>query len=240
MTDLSIIIPCRDEEENINIIYENIIKKIEIENYQIIFINDFSSDNTENKIKELSSKDKKIFLYNNIKKGLGGAIDLGLKKSLGNFITILMADSADSIDDLNSYVKIMTEEKCDAVFGSRFISGGKTVEYPLIKLIFNRFGNNLARLLFLSSYNDFTNSFKIYKKEVIKHFFPLVSEDFNIFLELPLKTISRGFKFKIIPIKYYNRTVGTAKFKIKELGSRYLFTLLYCFIEKNLLNKKIK
>ena len=240
MTDLSIIIPCRDEEENINIIYENIIKKIEIENYQIIFINDFSSDNTENKIKELSSKDKKIFLHNNIKKGLGGAIDLGLKKSLGNFITILMADSADSIDDLNSYVKIMTEEKCDAVFGSRFISGGKTVEYPLIKLIFNRFGNNLARLLFLSSYNDFTNSFKIYKKEVIKHFFPLVSEDFNIFLELPLKTISRGFKFKIIPIKYYNRTVGTAKFKIKELGSRYLFTLLYCFIEKILLNKKIK
>ena len=240
MTDLSIIIPCRDEEENINIIYENIIKKIEIENYQIIFINDFSSDNTENKIKELSSKDKKIFLHNNIKKGLGGAIDLGLKKSLGNFITILMADSADSIDDLNSYVKIMTEEKCDAVFGSRFISGGKTFEYPLIKLIFNRFGNNLARLLFLSSYNDFTNSFKIYKKEVIKHFFPLVSEDFNIFLELPLKTISRGFKFKIIPIKYYNRTVGTAKFKIKELGSRYLFTLLYCFIEKILLNKKIK
>jgi dolichol-phosphate mannosyltransferase len=240
MTDLSIIIPCRDEEENVNTIYENIIKKIKTENYQIIFINDFSSDNTENKIKKLSSNDKKIFLYNNAKKGLGGAIDLGLKKSMGKFITILMADSADSIDDLNNYIKIMNEEKCDAVFGSRFISGGKTVEYPLIKLIFNRFGNNLARLLFLSNYNDFTNSFKIYKKEVIQHFFPLVSEDFNIFLELPLKTISRGFKFKIIPIKYYNRTVGTAKFKIKELGSRYLFTLLYCFIEKILLNKKIK
>ena len=240
MTDLSIIIPCRDEEENVNIIYENIKKKIETENYQIIFINDFSSDNTENKIKELSTNDKKIFLYNNSKRGLGGAIDLGLKKSMGKFITILMADSADSIDDLNNYIKIINEEKCDAVFGSRFISGGKTVEYPLIKLIFNRFGNNLARLLFLSNYNDFTNSFKIYKKEVIQHFFPLVSEDFNIFLELPLKTISRGFKFKIIPIKYYNRTVGTAKFKIKELGSRYLFTLLYCFIEKILLNKKIK
>ena len=52
MTDLSIIIPCRDEEENVNTVYENIIKKIKIENYQIIFINDFSSDNTENKIKK--------------------------------------------------------------------------------------------------------------------------------------------------------------------------------------------
>ena len=66
-----------------NIIYENIKKKIETENYQIIFINDFSSDNTENKIKELSTNDKKIFLYNNSKRGLGGAIDLGLKKSIG-------------------------------------------------------------------------------------------------------------------------------------------------------------
>ncbi len=240
MTDLSIIIPCKDEEENVNIVYKNIINKISTENFQIIFINDFSEDNTENKIKELSNTDKKVFLYNNSKKGLGGAIELGLKKSEGSFITILMADSADSIDDLNSYFEIMSKEKCDAVFGSRFISGGKTVEYPFLKLIFNRLGNNLARLLFLSNYNDFTNSFKIYKKEVIQHFFPLVSEDFNIFLELPLKTISRGFKFKIIPIKYYNRTVGTAKFKIKELGSRYLFTLLYCFIEKILLNKKIK
>ena len=240
MTSLSIIIPCRDEEENVSIIYQNITKKIKITNYQIIFINDFSSDNTENKIRELSIKDNKVLLYNNNKKGLGGAIDLGLKKSLGNFVTILMADSADSIDDLNNYVQIMNEEKCDAVFGSRFISGSETVEYPFIKLVFNRLGNNLARLLFLSKYNDFSNSFKIYRKEVIDYFFPLVSEDFNIFLELPLKTISRGFKFKIIPIKYYNRTVGTAKFKIKELGSRYLFTLLYCFIEKILLNKKIK
>jgi dolichol-phosphate mannosyltransferase len=240
MIDVSIIIPCRDEEENVDIIYNNITSKIEVINYQIIFINDFSNDNTKNKIKELSEKDNKVYLYNNLKKGLGGAIELGLNKSSGNYITILMADSADSIDDLNSYVQIMNKEKCDAVFGSRFISGGETIQYPFIKLIFNRFGNNLARLLFLSNYNDFTNSFKIYKKEVIQHFFPLVSEDFNIFLELPLKTISRGFKFKIIPIKYYNRTIGTAKFKIKELGSRYLFTLLYCFIEKILLNKKIK
>ena len=99
-------------------------------------------------------------------------------------------------------------------------------------------GVSTVLILFLSKYNDFTNSFKIYKKKVINHFFPIVSEDFNIFLELPLKTISRGFKYEIMPIKYYNRTIGTAKFKIKELGSRYLFTLLYCFIEKVLLNKK--
>ena len=240
MTTYSIIIPCRDEEENVNIISENILKNCKYSNYEIIFINDFSSDKTEQNLINLSKKFKNISYFNNNEKGLGGAIKLGLGKSIGNYITILMADSADSMDDLNLYFKLIMENQYDAIFGSRFIKGGKTVDYPFLKLILNRFGNYLTKILFFSDYDDFTNSFKIYKKDVVSHFYPIVSEDFNIFLELPLKTISRGFKYKIVPIKYYNRTIGEAKFKIKELGSRYLFTLLYCFLEKILLRKKNK
>ena len=67
---------------------------------------------------------------------------------------------------------------------------------------------------------------------------PLVSESFNIFLEIPLKVISRNYNYKIIPISWTGRAKGQAKFKIKELRSKYLFTLIYCFIEKNLLNFK--
>ena len=67
---------------------------------------------------------------------------------------------------------------------------------------------------------------------------PLVSESFNIFLEIPLKVISRNYKYEVIPIDWYGRKKGKAKFQIKELRSKYLFTLLYCFIEKNLLNFK--
>ena len=149
----------------------------------------------------------------------------------------MMADSADSIEDLNTYISLMKNTEFDAIFGSRFIKGSEIVDYPKIKLIINRLGNYLTKFFFLSDYNDFSNSFKIYRKDIFNHINPIVSEDFNIFLELPLKTITRGFTYKIIPIKYYNRTVGTAKFKIKELGSRYLFTMLYCFLEKILLKK---
>ena len=149
-----------------------------------------------------------------------------------------MSDSSDTVDDLNKYYEIMNTEKYDAVFGSRFIKGGKTVDYPYLKYILNRVGNLLAQLLMWSDLNDFTNGFKIYKKETLQQLYPLVSESFNIFFELPLKIISRNYKYKIIPIEYYNRTVGEAKFKIDELGSKYLFTLIYCFIEKNLLNIK--
>tara|TARA_Y100000768_G_C23985241_1_gene688403 strand:- start:437 stop:1159 length:723 start_codon:yes stop_codon:yes gene_type:complete len=240
MIDFSIIVPCRDEEDNVEIILNNIQKNCIYQNYEIIFIDDYSQDRTLNKIKEFSIKHQNIFYHINKKKGLGGAISLGLKKAQGKYITIMMADSADSIDDLNSYFKIIQENEFDAIFGSRFIHGSEIVDYPKFKLFLNRIFNYITKILFFSDYNDFTNSFKIYKKEVIDKIHPIVSENFNIFLELPLKTISRGFTYKIVPIKYFNRKKGKAKFKIKELGSSYLFTLLYCFLEKILLNKKFK
>lgn len=237
---LSILIPVRNEQENVHIISNEIENKIENKNYEIVFINDFSEDNTLNELSNLSKSNNKIIYFNNSRKGLGGAIDLGIQKSNGKFICIMMSDSSDTVEDLNFYYRKISSENLDAVFGSRFIKGGKVVNYPKIKLILNRFGNLLAKLLIWSDLNDFTNGFKIYKKDTLLSLYPLVSESFNIFFELPLKTITRGFKYKIVPISYYNRTVGEAKFKIDELGSKYIFTLLYCFLEKILLKTKVK
>ena len=95
---------------------------------------------------------------------MGGAISLGLIKAQGKYITIMMADSADSIDDLNSYFKIIQENEFDAIFGSRFIHGSEIVDYPKFKLFLNRIFNYITKILFFSDYNYFTNSFKIYKK----------------------------------------------------------------------------
>ena len=238
--DLTILIPVRDEEENVKIISNKIESEISNSNYELLFVNDYSQDNTVSVIEELQLKNNKITYVNNQKKGLGGAITLGIDSSKGRYLCIMMSDSSDTVQDLNRYYETITSDDLDAVFGSRFIKGGKTIDYPIIKLILNRIGNLLAKFLMWSDLNDFTNGFKIYKKTSLTGLYPLISESFNIFFELPLKTISRGYKYKIIPISYYNRTVGEAKFKINELGSKYLFTLLYCFLEKVLLRKKIK
>ena len=238
--DLTILIPVRDEEENVKIISNKIESEISNSNYELLFVNDYSQDNTVSVIEELQLKNNKITYVNNQKKGLGGAITLGIDSSKGKYLCIMMSDSSDTVQDLNKYYETITSDDLDAVFGSRFIKGGKTIDYPIIKLILNRIGNLLAKFLMWSDLNDFTNGFKIYKKTSLIGLYPLISESFNIFFELPLKTISRGYKYKIIPISYYNRTVGEAKFKINELGSKYLFTLLYCFLEKVLLRKKIK
>jgi len=236
----SIVIPCRDEETCVRIIAKEIIKKCRYKSYEIVFVNDYSKDKTLKVLKNLSKRSQKIKFFNNRKKGLGGAIDLGIRKSRGKFVCIFMADSSDSVGDLNKYFRIISTQNVDAVFGSRFVKGSKIVNYPILKMILNRLGNILAQILFLTRLNDFTNGFKIYKKDVLDNLYPLVSESFNIFIELPLKVITRGHSYKIIPISYTNRTVGLAKFKINELGSKYIFTLLYCFLEKILINTRIK
>ena len=235
---ISILIPIRNEYENLEDI-ERIFKENFYEiKHEVILINDFSNDNSLIKAEEISSKNKNFVVLNNQKKGLGGAINLGIQSANGKFICIMMADFSDDINDLKKYYTLMEENNYDAVFGSRFTADSIVVGYPKQKLLLNRVFNFIVSLVFLNRYRDYTNAFKIYKSEMIKSFLPLVSESFNIFLELPLKVISRKYNFKVIPINWRTRKKGKAKFKIKELRSKYLFTLIYCFIEKSLLNIK--
>jgi dolichol-phosphate mannosyltransferase len=102
----------------------------------------------------------------------------------------------------------------------------------LPKLILNRAGNTFIRILFGLRYDDITNAFKLYRREVIDGLKPLLSHHFNLTVELPLKAIVRGYTYAVVPNTWINRNTGVSKLKIKEMGSRYLFIIFYCFIEK--------
>ena len=235
---ITILIPLRNEYENLEEIGSVFEKNFNNIDHEIILINDFSSDNTLLKAREISDTNKNFIVLNNKKQGLGGAINLGIENAKGEFICIMMADFSDDINDLKKYYSLIVENNFDAIFGSRFIKNSKVINYPRNKLIINRVFNFLVKIVFFNNYNDYTNAFKIYKANVLKSFLPLVSESFNVFLEIPLKTISRGYTFKVVPISWTGRKKGAAKFKIQELGSKYFFTMLYCLIEKLLLKKK--
>ena len=237
---LSILIPLRNEYENLPKIESQFQNNLRDIDYELILIDDYSTDDTLTTAKNIADKNKNIIVLKNSKKGLGGAISLGIKEAKGDYICVTMADFSDDINDLKRYLKLIHEKKIDAVFGSRFIKGSKVINYPKKKLFLNRIFNFFVKMLFLNNYNDYTNAFKIYKADVLKSFLPLVSESFNVFLEMPLKVISRNYIFEIIPINWEGRKKGKAKFDIKELRSKYLFTLFYCFLEKILLKNKHK
>ena len=235
---LSIIIPARNEADNLEDILKYFEENLLDIDFEVLLVNDFSDDETLSKAKKIFESKNRFKVFDNQKKGLGGAINLGIENAEGNKTVIMMADMSDDIEDLKKYNDLMHRENLDAVLGSRFIKNSEVTSYPLQKLILNRIFNLFVSLIFWNKYNDYTNAFKIYKTKMLKDLMPLVSESFNIFLEIPLKVISRKYNYKIIPIKWRGRKKGQAKFKIKELHSKYLFTLIYCFIEKNLLNIK--
>ena len=233
---LSIIIPAYNEEESITETIEQLEKVLEtvkIE-HEIFVVNDNSKDNTIKVLEELQKKYPALrYETNNGPNGFGYAVRYGLERFDGDCVAIMMADLSDSPDDLVKFYTAMVEGNFDCVFGSRFIKGGKLIDYPFVKKIINRMANFIIRLLMRIKYNDTTNAFKLYKRHTIEGLKPFLSPHFNLTIELPLKAIIRGYSYTIIPNSWTNRKHGVSKLKIREMGSRYFFILMYCFIEKH-------
>ena len=137
--------------------------------------------------------------------GFGFAVRAGLDTFTGDAVAIVMADGSDSPDDLVRYYRVL-EEGYDCAFGSRFVRGAKVRDYPRFKLVLNRAANAFIRMLFRHGYNDTTNAFKAYRREVIETIQPLLSNHFNLTVEMPLKAVVRGHSFAVVPISWTNRT----------------------------------
>ena len=234
MDKLSVIIPARNESENlsscIGAIVE-VLKKNQI-NHELLVIDDGSTDNTQEILEEIISKQLTVrCIKNQGQNGFGCAVRLGLQKFTGDAVTITMADQSDSPNDLVKYWKCLQDGHYCA-FGSRFVQGSLVYDYPKMKLIANRLVNTMIRYFFNIKYNDVTNAFKMYRREVIEGCAPLISPHFNLTVEIPLKAIIRGYSWKVLPISWKNRTKGVAKLKLREMGSRYFFIIAYLWLEK--------
>jgi len=202
--------------------------------YEIIVVNDNSKDRTEEVLQTLNLENHRVrYVTSYYPNGFGFAVRCGLENFSGDAVAVVMADSSDSPDNIVDYYRKI-QEGYDCVFGSRFVRGGKVIDYPRHKLWVNRLANLFIQIIFGLKFNDTTNAFKIYRREVIEGISPLLSHHFNLTVEMPLKAIVRGYSYTTIPITWRNRTTGVSKLKLKEMGNRYLFIVLSIWLEKHL------
>jgi dolichol-phosphate mannosyltransferase len=233
---LSVVIPAHNEEGCIAATTTSVAAALENAgiDYEILVVDDLSTDRTATIVNELAEHDPRIRLVrSHYPRGFGFTVRSGLDLFTGDAVAIVMADGSDDPSDLVAYHHVL-EEGYDCVFGSRFIRGSVVRDYPRLKLVINRFANFVVRMLFRHGYNDTTNAFKAYRREVIDHVQPLLSHHFNLTVEIPLKAVVRGHSFAIVPISWTNRTVGASKLSMQEMGSRYLFIVLYVLLEHHL------
>ncbi len=231
----SVVIPAHNEQGCIEDTVRKLLSVLDgaaFADFEIMAVADHCSDSTEEILERLHSEDKRVCWVRNEKQpGFGMAVRAGLDAYTGDAVAVYMADASDSPEDLVEYFRRI-ESGAECVFGSRFIKGGEVHDYPRHKLVLNRVGNFIIRMLFHHGLNDTTNAFKAYRREVIDGCRPFLSPHFNLTVELPLKSIIRGYRYEIIPISWHSRRTGTAKFKIREMGSRYFFIIFYCLLEK--------
>jgi len=202
--------------------------------YEVLVIDDSSTDGTKRAVEELGRSDARIrCLESHYRNGFGFAVRAGLERFTGDAVAIVMGDGSDDPEDLVTYYRLL-EEGYDCAFGSRFMRGSRVENYPLVKLVLNRLANSVIRALFRHGYNDTTNAFKAYRREVVQTAQPLLSHHFNLTVELPLKAFVRGFSYAVVPISWTNRTSGESKLGIREMGSRYLFIVLTLYLEHHL------
>lgn len=232
---LSVVIPAYNEEGSIEGTVADLAKALGDAQiaFEILVVNDNSKDRTEEILRRLSQEVAGVrYVTNTGRNGFGNAVRFGLDRFTGDAVAVYMADASDRPVDLIRFFQTMQTQGVDCVFGTRWTPPGKVHDYPAPKLLLNRVFNFMVQVLFGLRYNDITNAFKLYRRAAVEGAKPLISHHFNLTVELPLKTIVRGYTYAIEPNEWINRKTGESKLKIKEMGSRYMFILLYCLIEK--------
>ena len=230
----SLVIPARDEAEGIAATVLALTDALDAEqiDYELIVVDDASVDDTAEVVDKIAQENPRVRSHRSHNPtGFGFAVRAGLDVFTGDAVAIVMADGSDSPSDVIAYYHAL-EAGHECVFGSRFVRGARVVDYPRSKLLLNRIVNAGIRVLFRHGYNDTTNAFKAYRREVIETAQPLLSNQFNLTVELPLKAVARGHEFTVLPISWTNRATGRSKLKLQEMGSRYAFIVLYVWLER--------
>jgi dolichol-phosphate mannosyltransferase len=233
---LSVVIPAHNEAQLIETTLQAVLAQLGAEGmeYEVLVVDDGSTDGTGAAVARVAAEDGHVrCVRNDGAHGFGHAVRKGLELFTGDAVVIVMADGSDDPRDVVLYYRVL-EAGYDCAFGSRFMPGAVVRGYPPLKRLINRVVNTGIRMIFRHGYNDTTNAFKAYRREVVEQLHPLISPHFNLTVEMPLKAITRGFSYAIVPTSWTNREAGESKLALKEMGSRYLFIVLYVFLEHHL------
>jgi dolichol-phosphate mannosyltransferase len=223
--DLSIVIPMFNEAENV----KNTLSRVEESlstfkgNYEIVAVNDGSTDNTFEILKEIAERNKRIKVVSYPKNmGRGMALRRGFKESQGEIVVSIDADLSydpkyilDLIEALekNSYI--------DFVLASPYMPGGGAKDVPSLRLWISKLGNKILRFAMPNRIHTSTGIFRAYRRKVLDSM-ELESDGKEIHLEILSKALALGFRVKEVPAVLTGRKRGASKFKFRKTAISHL------------------
>ncbi len=223
--DLSIVIPMFNEAENA----EGTLRKVEEAllpykgSYEVIPVNDGSSDNTLEILERIAAKNGKIKVVSYVKNyGRGKALRTGFKASSGEIIVSIDADLSYSPQYITHLIEALNgDQDIDLVLASPYMPGGGVENVPFSRLWISKLGNKILRFAVPNRIYTSTGIFRAYRKKVLESL-ELESDGKEIHLEILSKAIALGFRVREVPAILTGRRKGKSKFKLKKTATSHL------------------
>lgn len=226
---LSIIIPAYNEEEVIEKALFTLKENLEIkEPYEILVINDGSTDRTKEILENLSKKIKNLRIISHKKnKGLGGAIKTGIQNAKGEIIIELDADMTHPLDVIPEMIKKINQGY-DMCIASRYLPGGGMKNVPIWRILLSKAANKVFSIIYCTKITDLTSGYRAYRSLFMKEI-KLSQNDFSIQLEISVIMTKNKAKITETPLVLTNRSIGVSKFNFIRAMPKYIPVIIKLF-----------
>ena len=225
---ISVIIPCYNEEHTILKVIKSVHESLNRYEYEIILVDDGSTDNTKELLEEYSRSDEKVeVIYHDINSGKGASLRTGFKAAIGDVVIIQDADLEYDPSEYSKLFKPIQDGKADVVYGSRFKSGDTTRVLFFWHKMGNLFLTGLSNLLTNLNLTDIETCYKVFRKEILDQI-TIEENRFGFEPEITAKISKIRPRIRIyeVGISYYGRTYEEGK-KITWIdGFRSLYVIL--------------
>jgi dolichol-phosphate mannosyltransferase len=232
---VSVVIPCHNEEMNICPLVNGLRDLFGEYLYEIILVDDNSTDATREVLKGLASEDPRVKpIVRQPPNGVGRALADGYRVATGRWVLSMDCDFQQLLPEVRDLFDAAAEGY-DVAVGSRFSRHSVLLNYPFKKILANRGFHLLAQLVLLRRFRDLTNNLKLMRREVPERL-QFTQPDFAVNAEIGLQPLLMGYKIKEVPISWINRTpyMGTSSFRLSRVGGGYAMVLLHLWLKQAL------
>ncbi|GAB3686458.1 polyprenol monophosphomannose synthase [Saccharopolyspora tripterygii] len=212
-----VVIPTYNERDNLEPIVQRLFDALPAAN--VLVVDDGSPDGTGEVADRLAISDDRLHVMHRTEKaGLGAAYVAGFEWALAREYTAIMemdADGSHAPEDLPRLVGMLGDDGtgADVVLGSRYVTGGRTVNWPWYREFLSRGANVYSKLALGVPINDITSGYRVYRREVLEtvQLHNIASQGYCFQVDLALRAVVAGFVVVEAPITFVERELGASK-----------------------------
>ena len=213
VADCTVVIPTYNERENIGALIPRIL---DMPRFRVLVVDDNSPDGTAEVVAGLARREPRVGLLSRSDKlGLGTAYLAGFRRALDEGAEYICEMDADFSHDPRYLPELLNaaETRYDLTLGSRYVAGGGTTDWGLLRKLISRGGNIYARVILGLPVTDATGGFRCYRRHVLEAIDPddIHSNGYSFQIELVYRTMRAGFRIGEVPIVFPDRRVGHSK-----------------------------